>query len=237
MPPSRTACDRPAPRPHEVPGDDRLAVSRGERVRRAPEGSDREREQDRRPARGRRATRGTRSRPSRVPGAVSPRSWRRRAGAVAEREGGGCRDDVERRAQQIVRICAQAVAAALGGHAGGAELGSFFGAHDDLAPADPRGEVPVAEREPGTAAGGGVDGVEAERLQPAGARLARRRAARAGATVRGGRRAGARDRVPPRRRSPRRERASRAGRSGSPPGRARSGRRRDRPRARSPCGG
>ena len=228
--------DRTALRADEVAGDDRLAVAGRERVRGAPERRDEERQQDH-------AERQVAARDERLEaaapmlGGAQAVEARRRAGPVAERERGGRRRDVERRAEQLVGIGAELVARTLGGDARSAQLGPVLGVDDDLAPADPRAEVAVAEREPRAAAVRDVDGVEPQRFEARRRRGASRGAVRAAATGRVARRPSARGSAPPRAAKPRRGGGRRAATSGSRPRRARSGRRSGRRTARSSCAG
>ena len=158
--------ERAAPRADEVAGDDRLAVPGRERVRCTPEGRDREREQDH-------AEREVAAGDERLEAAAAMLGRRvvverrRCAAALAQRERSGRRGDVERRAEQILRVGAEVVAPARRRDAGGAQLGSVARAYDDFLPADPRAEVAVAERQLRPRRRRLVDGVEAERLEAA----------------------------------------------------------------------
>ncbi len=89
---------------------------------------------------------------------------------LAEGEPSGRCVDVGWRAEEVLRVRAQLVAPALGGRGRLDDLGSFGRVDDDLLPADAGREVAVPEREPGSRRRGVVDGVEAQRLQPAGSR-------------------------------------------------------------------
>ena len=159
----------PALRPDEIPSHDRLAVPRGERVCGAPEGGEPEREQDR-------AQREVAAGDERLEAAALVRGGGGRVergrgtGAATEREARRRRRHVERRAEELPRIRAQLVARALGRDAGAVELRAVARSHDDLAPADPRAEVAVAQRERRPRARRrDVDGVEPQRLEAAGA--------------------------------------------------------------------
>ena len=136
----------PALRPDEIAGDDRLAVSRRERVRGAPEGGEREREQDR-------AEREVAAGNQRLEAAALVRG-----GAAASSEGGvpGPRPSAKRAVAADTssgerrRSCGYARSSSLVLSAGTLAPRSSApsrASHDDLAPADPRAEVAVAERE------------------------------------------------------------------------------------------
>jgi hypothetical protein len=169
----RDGVARPAACPHEVPGDDRLAVTRRERVGCAPEGGQEERNEN--PAcpelagdQGLVAT--ARSRRRRAP-EWGRDTWKR-AGAERRRGGG----DPEGVAEKVFWIGAERVGTARRGHARGLDSRTATGSNDDLAPAEARSEVriPIGEARPGGRRL--VDGGEAQGLQPAraGAELALR---------------------------------------------------------------
>ena len=90
--------------------------------------------------------------------------------AAPEGEPSGRRGDVGRRAEEVLRVRAQLVAPALGGRGRLDDLGAFGRVDDDFLPADAGREVAVPELEPGSRRRRLVDGVEAQRLQPAGSR-------------------------------------------------------------------
>jgi hypothetical protein len=93
------------------------------------------------------------------------REGRRDARSLPRLERRGRRADVERRAKQILRVGAQAVARARRRDARADDPGAVAGLDDDLAPADPAREAGIAEDDRPAGERGAVDRLEAERRQ------------------------------------------------------------------------
>ena len=137
--PSSTASPRPALRADEIAGDQRLAVARRERVCRAPEGRDQQREQDhaerevaardqlREAVVGDPVGRLRATTPRRAPVPARP--------SPAANVGGGARD-VERAVQEILRIRAEASLRELDGAVVETTEPPCVRRDDDLLPAD-----------------------------------------------------------------------------------------------------
>ncbi len=161
--------ERSPPCADEIAGHDRLAMPRRECVRGTPEGRDQERDQH--DAEGEIATGDERlEATTRVRGGLRSVERGRNTRAAPEGDPSGRCVDIGRRAEEVLRVRAQLVAPALGGRGRLDDLGSFGRVDDDLLPADAGREVAVPEREPGSRRRGVVDGVEAQRLQPARSR-------------------------------------------------------------------
>ena len=218
------ACRGVPLRADEIRGDHRLPVAGRERVRRAPEHRDQERERSSTPTRGRRARSAPRSRPG-----VRRRVGRRRsrAGLPALARARRSPLALETSSGERSRSPGYARSSSLALVAGTLERATRAVPRRDrhLAPADPARERVSSKRERRPGRGRRVDDVEPQRLQAAGAGS---RAATSWSTTRSGtrrRRASARARGRAAPRSPARGRRPRAGTSGSRRGRARSGRR------------
>src|ERR671923_871569 len=164
-PPEGERVARLAARTDEIGGDDRLAMARGQGVRRAPERSDQQRE-DRR-------AQTVVARDQRLEAAGVPSRHRRapqRGGIAGERAGpdrGRRGADRERLSEQICRVPPEPAAYARGRRRGGENGGAARAADDDLSPPDPPCEVAVVELEVSTGARR-VQRFQAERLEPAG---------------------------------------------------------------------
>ena len=176
---ARRVCDRddqaernrvtwPAAGAHEIPGDDRLTVTRSQCVRCAPEGRDQQRDED--DAEPEIFAGDQALEPSRVPHGRRSAERGRLTRARTEHNGRGRAFDVEGLREQISRVLAQLVARAARSDARGLDPRSTFRADDHLSPADARAEGRVAEAKRAAAQCRFVDGLEAQRLQPSGPR-------------------------------------------------------------------
>jgi hypothetical protein len=149
---------------HEVAGDECLAVARCEGVRGTPERRDEQRDED--DTEGELAPLDQLLEAAADTGTSGRRSERRgRSRGRARHEAGGGRAHVERRREQLLRVGAELVRAALCRNGGGHEPRTFARPDGDLAPADPVRVGAVYERQHPPVDRCAVHGLEAKGRQ------------------------------------------------------------------------